>query len=165
MWVLIGEFKRVPAPTQADIIGLESTDLLVGDNAEDGSNEDIDWLAWLSTSLLGAIEDAMRYCAIHFLIHPFAPEIIALASSGPFWKWATVKKEQVPSFNWLSGLAQPCCGIPGELRVVGRFRRFVWSDFPWLSCSGNNGVWCPDQQTDAFLHSNLCRFSDVIGLK
>ena len=102
MWVLIGEFKRVPAHTEADIIGLESMDLLVGDNAEDGSNardEDIDWSARLSTSLLKVIEDTMRYCAIHFLIHPFAPEIIALASSGPFWKWATVKKEQVPSFN------------------------------------------------------------------
>ena len=32
--VLIGEFKRVPARTEADIIGLESTDLLI-DNAED----------------------------------------------------------------------------------------------------------------------------------
>ena len=105
--VLIGEFKRVPARTEADIIGLESTDLLVGDDAEGGSNaedEDIDWSARLNTSLLEAIEDTMRYCAIHFLIHPFASEIIALASAGPFWKWATVKKEQVPSFNWLTGL-------------------------------------------------------------
>ena len=104
--VLIGEFKRVPARTEADIIGLESTDLLI-DNAEDCSNtgdKDIDWPARLSASLLEAIEDSMRYCAIHFLIHPFASEIIALASAGPFWKWATVKKEQVPSFNWLTGL-------------------------------------------------------------
>ena len=105
--VLIGEFKRVPARTEADIIGLESTDLLVSDNAEDGLNaegEDIDWRVRLSASLLEAVEDTMRYCAIHFLIHPFASEIIALASAGPFWKWATVKKEQVPSFNWLTGL-------------------------------------------------------------
>ena len=104
--VLIGEFKRVPARTEADIIGLESTDLLI-DNAEDCSNtgdKDIDWPARLSASLLEAIEDSMRYCAIHFLIHPFASEIIALASAGPFCKWATVKKEQVPSFNWLTGL-------------------------------------------------------------
>ena len=105
--ILIGEFKRVPARTEADIIGLESTDLLVGGNAEGGSNtrdEDIDWPGRLNISLLEAIEDTMRYCAIHFLIHPFASEIIALASAGPFWKWATVKKEQVPSFNWLTGL-------------------------------------------------------------
>ena len=104
--VLIGEFMRVPARTEADIIGLESTDLLI-DNAEDCSNtgdKDIDWPARLSASLLEAIEDSMRYCAIHFLIHPFASEIIALASAGPFWKWANVKKEQVPSFNWLTGL-------------------------------------------------------------
>ena len=67
-------------------------------------DKDIDWPARLSASLLEAIEDSMRYCAIHFLIHPFASEIIALASAGPFWKWATVKKEQVPSFNWLTGL-------------------------------------------------------------
>ena len=105
--ILIGEFKRVPARTEADIIGLESTDLLVGDNTEDGLNtedEDIDWRVRLSASLLEAVEDTMRYCAIHFLIHPFASDIIALASAGPFWKWATVKREQVPSFNWLTGL-------------------------------------------------------------
>jgi hypothetical protein len=107
--VLIGEFKRVPARTEADIIGLEPTDLLDDDNTEDGSNaeedsEDIEWRVRLSASLLEAVQDTMRYCAIHFLIHPFASEIIALASAGPFWKWATVKKEQVPSFNWLTGL-------------------------------------------------------------
>ena len=105
--ILIGEFKRVPARTEADIIGLESTDLLIGDNTEDGLNtedEDIDWRVRLSASLLEAVEDTMRYCAIHFLIHPFASDIIALASAGPFWKWAAVKREHVPSFNWLTGL-------------------------------------------------------------
>ena len=56
---------------EADIIGLECNDLLAGDNADDGLNakgEDIDWRVRLSASLLEAVEDTMRYCAIHFLI-------------------------------------------------------------------------------------------------
>ena len=60
---------------EADIIGLECNDLLAGDNADDGLNaegEDINWRVRLSASLLEAVEDTMRYCAIHFLIHPFA---------------------------------------------------------------------------------------------
>ena len=73
--VLIGEFKRIPARTEADIIGHESNDLLVVDIADDGLNaegEDINWRVRLSASLLEAVKDTMRYCAIHFLIHPFA---------------------------------------------------------------------------------------------
>ena len=73
--VLIGEFKRIPARTEADIIGHESNDLLVVNNTDNGLNsegEDIDWRVRLSASLLEAVKDTMRYCAIHFLIHPFA---------------------------------------------------------------------------------------------
>ena len=105
--ILIGEFKRVPGRTEADIIGVESTDLLVGDDTEDISStgdSDIDWATELRINLTEAIEDTMRYCAIHFLLHPFASKIITLASAGPFWKWTAVKAEQVPSFDWLTGL-------------------------------------------------------------
>ena len=73
--VLIGEFKRIPARTEANIIGHESNNLLAVDIADDGLNaegEDINWRVRLSASLLEAVEDTMRYCAIHFLIHPFA---------------------------------------------------------------------------------------------
>jgi hypothetical protein len=87
--VLIGEYKRAPARTEADIIGIEVTDLLAPDDAEDVSNtdsEDIDWEVKLRLLLDEAIEDTMRYCAIHFVIYPLASEIIALASAGPFWQ-------------------------------------------------------------------------------
>jgi hypothetical protein len=67
-------------------------------------SEDIDWEVKLRLLLDKAIEDTMRYCAIHFVIYPLASEIIALASAGPFWQWATVRKEQIPSFDWLTGL-------------------------------------------------------------
>jgi len=103
--VLIGEFKRAPARAQADIIGIEVTDLLAPDDAGDVSNTgDIDWEAKLHLLLEEAIEDTMRCCAIHFVIYPLASEVVALASAGPFWQWATVRKEQVPSFDWLTGL-------------------------------------------------------------
>jgi len=103
--VLIGEFKRAPARAEADIIGIEVTDLLTPDDAEEVSNTvDIDWESKLRFLLDEAIEDTMRYCAIHFVIYPLASEVIALASAGPFWQWATVKRDQVPSFDWLTGL-------------------------------------------------------------
>ena len=104
--VLIGEFKRAPARTEADIIGIEVTDLLTDDaDSEEVSNAGvIDWEFKLRLLLDEAIEDTMRYCAIHFVIYPLALEVIALASAGPFWQWATVKREQVPSFDWLTGL-------------------------------------------------------------
>ena len=106
--VLLGEFKRVTARKEADIIGVESTDLLVGDDAENMSSTKEDshsnWEKELQVNLNEAIQDTMRYCAIHFLVHPFASEIIALASAGPFWQWTTIKSEQVPSFDWLTGL-------------------------------------------------------------
>ena len=103
--VLIGEFKRAPPRAETDVVDLETTDLPVADDAEDVSSPG-GWLDNLCILLAEAIWDTMLYSAIYFsfVAEPSASEVIALASAGPFWKWAIVKKEQVPSFNWLTKL-------------------------------------------------------------
>jgi len=101
--VLIGEFKRAPPRAETDIVDLETTDLPVADDAEDVSSTGA-WLDNLCILLAEAIQDNMLYCAIYFwfIADHSASEVIVLASDSPFWKWAIVKKEQVPSFNWLT---------------------------------------------------------------
>jgi hypothetical protein len=100
--VLIGEFKRTPLRAETDIVDLETTDLPVADDAEDVVSTG-SWLDNLRILLTEAIQDTMLYCAIYFrfIADPSASEVIVLASAGPFWKWAIVKKEQVSSFDWL----------------------------------------------------------------
>ncbi|KIJ89688.1 hypothetical protein K443DRAFT_117642 [Laccaria amethystina LaAM-08-1] len=109
--VLIGEFKRAPAraefkrapgQAEADVV----TNILNAEEVPDDVDALTagDWEAKLQVLLKEAIEDTMRYCAIHFIIYPSASEVIALASAGPFWQWATIRREQVPLFEWLSGL-------------------------------------------------------------
>ena len=115
--VLIGEFKRAPPRTETDIVGLETTNLPVSDDAEDVSNTgDTDWVDSLRLLLAEAIEDTMLYCAMHFDADPRASKVIVLASAGPFWQWAIVKREQVPLFNWLTKLPLESRGN-AELRV------------------------------------------------
>ena len=115
--ILIGEFKQAPPRTETDIVGLETTNLPVSDDAKDVSNtRDTDWVDSLCLLLAEAIEDTMLYCAMHFDADPRASKVIVLASAGPFWQWAIVKREQVPLFNWLTKLPLECQGN-AELRV------------------------------------------------
>ncbi|EDR09224.1 uncharacterized protein LACBIDRAFT_326653 [Laccaria bicolor S238N-H82] len=105
--LLIGEFKRSPPRGDADIVGV--TEILeiqtedVPDADEDTFNPTTgeSWEGSLLALLSEAIEDTMRYCAVHFLIYPTAVEVIALASAGPFWKWATIRRGDVPEYEWL----------------------------------------------------------------
>lgn len=105
--VLIGEFKRAPARAP------DVEELTTGD-----------WQSKLDLLLQDAIEDTMRYCAIHFMIYSSSTsEVIALASAGPFWQWATIRREQVPNFDWITGLT-----LEGEENKRDNFKALFHHD-------------------------------------
>ncbi|KAF5372657.1 hypothetical protein D9615_009867 [Tricholomella constricta] len=65
-------------------------------------------LEGIPASILEAQNDLIEYCAIHFKRELKSESVVAFAAAGPFWRWAVIKKEDVPELDWLT--KQPVAG-------------------------------------------------------
>lgn len=65
------------------------------------SLEGIDHVIAVGLGLRAAQKDLCQYCAAYFESHPKAKSVIALVAAGPFWKWALIKRNHVPEWNWI----------------------------------------------------------------
>ncbi|KJA17289.1 hypothetical protein HYPSUDRAFT_206337 [Hypholoma sublateritium FD-334 SS-4] len=105
--VLIGEFKSViPSRSKIELLEAESTNMLVDMDLSKPEAEmnklHEDWTHPSEIGISRAVDDLMYYLAAYFFVHPLSLETIALASSGPFWKWMTIFKSDTVEYDWLS---------------------------------------------------------------
>ena len=95
--ILIGELK--PLPSRRDAIQ-SNIALVDGElNGDDAGNSQ--WADKWYSVFEESIQQLMDDCAVHFLDSPDT-KVIAVVSSGPFWHWAEIGKEDLPNYNFLT---------------------------------------------------------------
>jgi hypothetical protein len=85
--VLIGEIKRAP------------------DRDADLADQPAAHRFHVMTKLATAQKELYEYCSAYFTSYSQAKTVIAFAAAGPFWDYATVKRDEVPT--WDKALKQP----------------------------------------------------------
>lgn len=144
--VLIGEFKSLPSRSKIEFLEAESTNMLVdidvhGPNS--GPNED-----WDHPSEIGithAIHSVMYYVAVYFLVHPLCSETIALASSGPFYRWTCIHRNDAVEYEWL--FRSPVDNLENHQRISAFHDSFEDGETAYLL-----GTSASDEQINLMTH-------------
>ena len=110
--VLIGEFKSL-FQSRSGIGHLETGRETVGENMlgdiimddVNGASPNKEPVHPSDTGIKYATRNLMYYVSAYFLTHPLCFEIIALASSGPFWKWGLIQRDEAVDYDWLSQIS------------------------------------------------------------
>jgi hypothetical protein len=106
--ILIGELKPLPSRRDAIQSNIAPVDKeLNGDDAGDSQWAD----KWYSV-FKESIQQLMDDCAVHFF-DSLDTKVIGVVSSGLFWHWAEIGKEDLPNYNFLLLLILGFASEPG----------------------------------------------------
>ena len=95
--VLVGELKPLPSRMNAF---QSNIDIDVDEDVLDGHRSH--WANKWYTVFKDSIQQLMDDCAVHFIADSAPTTVIGVVSSGPFWHWAEISKDDIPSYDFLN---------------------------------------------------------------